>query len=105
MMSTARKRITLQKENVEPAKNDALFWHAVWISAGHPATGALHQVMAWARNKYHYDVRKAKRLAESIRSRYLLEAEEQDDLALRAETKKTLMKKTVGQAVPESLEK
>ena len=46
-------------ENVAPAKSDALFWHAVWLSAGRPPSGALHQVMCNTRNKYHYSVRKA----------------------------------------------
>ena len=91
-------------ENVEPAKKDALFWHGVWLSAGHPNRGELHQVMCWARNKYHYAVRKAKRLAGTMKSRNLLEAAEHGDQALMEEMKMTLGRKSQGQAVPEALD-
>ena len=33
------------KENVAPAKSDALFWHSVWMSEGRPAAGELHIIM------------------------------------------------------------
>ena len=92
------------KENVAPAKKDSLFWHSVWLSAGRPAAGALQQLMSWTRNKYHYAVRKAKRLAGTIRSRRLLEAAAEGDLALMKEMKRTLNRKTYGQAIPESLD-
>ena len=68
LSSTARqagKRENLPgwKENVAPAKKDALFWHSVWMSAGRPTSGGLYQVMRWTRNKFHYAVRRAKRLS------------------------------------------
>ena len=56
------------KENVAPAKKDSLFWHSVWMSAGRPNRGELYNVICWARNKFHYQVRKAKRLAGKIES-------------------------------------
>ena len=31
-------------ENVAPAKEDALFWHATWMSAGRPSSGGLYQL-------------------------------------------------------------
>jgi hypothetical protein len=55
------------KEDFAPLISDSLFWHAVWISAGRPK-GALQHFMAWSMYKYHYAVRKAKRLANSIRA-------------------------------------
>ena len=73
------------KENVAPAKSDALFWHSVWMSAGRPAAGELHRLISWTRNKYHYSVRKAKRLAATIKSRNLLEAAEEVNAALMVE--------------------
>ena len=92
------------EENVAPAKSNALFWHSVWMSAGRPATGELHRLMAWTRNKYHYAVRKAKRLADTIKARNLIEAAEEGNAALMEEMKKTLNKKVDGQSVPECLD-
>ena len=51
------------KENIAPLKRDSRFWHAVWISAGRPTTGALHLVMCHARAKYHRAVKIAKKEA------------------------------------------
>ena len=87
-----------------PAKSDALILHSVWLSAGRPSTGTLHQIMCWTRNKYHYATRKIKRLAASVKARDLLKATENGDAALMTEMKRTLMKKNLGQSVPESLE-
>ena len=92
------------KETVAPAKEDALFWHGVWMSAARPATGELHKLMTWTRNKSHYAVRRAKRMAESIKARNLLEAAEEGNAALMNEMKKSLNKKVVGQSVPECLD-
>jgi hypothetical protein len=61
-------------------------------------------VMCWARNKYHYAVRKAKRLAGNIESRKLLEAAEVGDIALMAEMKRIIGRKDTGQTVPENLD-
>ena len=92
------------KENVAPAKKDALFWHSVWMSAGRPTSGGLYQVMRWTRNKFHYAVRRAKRLAGSIQARKLVTAAEEGNLALMKEMRNTLGKKNQGQSVPESLD-
>ena len=77
---------------------------AVWLSAGRSPSGALHQVMCHTRNKYHYAVRKVKRMGGAIKSSHLLEAAEQGDQALIKEMKNTLDKKQQGQAVPETLD-
>ena len=91
-------------ENVAPAKSDALSWHAIWLSAGRPSSGALFQVMRWTRNKFHYAVRKAKRLAATIKSRKLMEAAEQGNIALMREMRNTMNRKDHGQSIPESLD-
>ena len=46
---------------IQPLKEDSLFWHAVWLSAGRPPTGVLHMVMSHVRCKYHRAVKVAKR--------------------------------------------
>ena len=81
-----------------------MFWHAVWVSAGRPNKGALHSVMAWSRNKFHYGVRRAKRKANSMRAADLQEAAGKGDHDLMEEMKKTLGKQTVCDTMPESLE-
>ena len=40
-------------ESVKPFKNDALFWHSVWLSAGKPINTDLHSMMKSPRNLYH----------------------------------------------------
>ena len=92
------------KENVAPAKEDALFWHSVWKSAGRPNCGELYHLMCWTRNKFHYAVRKAKRLSVNIKSRKLIEAAELGDVNLMFEMKRIIGRKDKGQSVPESLE-
>ena len=72
--------------------------------AGSPNRGELHQVMCWSRNKYHYAVRRAKRMAGTLKCRKLLEAAELGDQELMKEMKMTLGKKSQGQSVPEQLD-
>ena len=49
-------------------------------------------------------VKSAKRLAESMKSRDLLDAAEQGDIKLMEELKKSISKKSSVQSVPESLD-
>ena len=72
-------------------RQDSLFWHSVWISAGRPP-GSLQSVMAWARRKYHTAVKSAKRLAESMKSNDLWMAAEQGDRSLMEELRKSINK-------------
>ena len=39
--------------HVEPFRQDALFWHSIWLGADKPNSGQLYQLMCWSRNKYH----------------------------------------------------
>ena len=89
---------------VGPFKHDSLFWHSVWLSAGRPPSGSLYQVMCHARRKYHFAVKKVKRLASTKKAEQLLEASEEGNVALMKELKKSLDGKSTGQTVPESLE-
>ena len=76
-------------ENVEPYRQEALFWHSVWISARRPgpAEGDLHTMMSRSRNQYHYAVRRLKLDSRLIRAKKLLEASVNGDTELLKEMK------------------
>ena len=69
-------------ENVEQFRQDALFWHSVWISAKRPNTGDLHTMMARSRNQYHYVVRRAKLDCNLAKAKKLFEASVKGDIDL-----------------------
>ena len=46
---------------VKPYKEDAKFWHAIWVSLGRPLNNEVHRVMKYTRNVYHYAVRRVKK--------------------------------------------
>ena len=60
--------------------------------------------MAHARNKYHYAVRKAKKLSKQIRANNLLEAANRGDINLLKEMKKIRAKKKQAQTIPDNVE-
>ena len=61
------------KQNIEPYRQDALFWHAVWLSAGRPINTELLKVMKRTRNMYHLHIRKNKQVLDNIKgNRYRL---------------------------------
>ena len=43
--------LAMWTDEVQPFKDKALFWHAVWQSAGKPINTQLHGIMKRARNK------------------------------------------------------
>ena len=57
---------------VKPFQEEAMFWNAVWTSAGKPINNSLHLIMKKARNLYHYAIRKCKKAAEKIKKDKLL---------------------------------
>lgn len=59
---------------VKPSKNDAGFWHNIWISAGRPLNNNLHKNMKHTRNIYHYNLRKCKKSQDQIKRNKLLNA-------------------------------
>ena len=59
---------------VQPIRDDALFWNAVWKSAGKPLNTTLHTIMKKTRNAYHYAIRKCKRASEHLRKDKLLQS-------------------------------
>ena len=91
------------RDKVKPFRDDSIFWHGVWQSAGRPNKGALYSVMVRTRNLYHYSVRKVMKQADQIRANNLLEASERGDLDLLREMKKLNNKKS-SQKLPETVE-
>ena len=65
--STRKAKLPNWKEDVDPVKDTAHFWNAVWKSAGKPVNCHLHSIMKRTRNKYHLEIRKKKRLLERIK--------------------------------------
>ena len=59
---------------VKPFKDEALFWHSIWLSAGKPLNTNLHAIMKRTRNVYHYHIRKCRRSQETVKKNKLLDA-------------------------------
>ena len=51
------KAIPGWREDVEPQRQDSLFWHNIWLSAGKPNKGVMFEIMKRTRDIYHYAVR------------------------------------------------
>ena len=62
------------KEDVDPVKDTAHFWNAVWKSAGKPVNCELHIIMKRTRNQYHYMIRKKKILLEQFKREGMLKS-------------------------------
>ena len=75
---TKRNNITKDKimpgwsDIVKPFRDDAIFWNAIWTSAGKPINTNLHHIMKRTRNIYHYAIRKCKRATDCIKKDKLL---------------------------------
>ena len=76
------------QEQVLPFQEDARFWYSVWRSAGRPDHGALHDIMARTRNRYHYSVRRARKNAHYVRAKKIFEASEAGNIDLLQEMKR-----------------
>ena len=64
---TGKQMLPNWKEDVDPVKDTAHFWNAVWKSAGRPLNCQVHSIMKRTRNKYHLEIRKKKRLLERMK--------------------------------------
>ena len=62
------------KEEINPFRDNALFWNSVWISAGKPKNTVLHNIMKRTRNVYHYQIRKSRKMADILKKNTLLNA-------------------------------
>ena len=92
------------KVHVEPFRQDALFWHSVWLSAEKPNSGQLFRLMQWSRNKYHYAIRKLSKQSDNIMAENLLEASEQSEIDLLMEMKRIKGSKPKGQTIPDEID-
>ena len=62
------------KTFVKPFRDNAYFWHQVWVSAGRPLNTELHRIMKKTRNIFHFQYRKCKKSEELITKNKLLDA-------------------------------
>ena len=81
-------------EDVEPLRQQALYWGRVWKKEGRPSVGWLHDTYVKKRSQYHYAVRRAKARSDLHKAESLLVAALQGDAALMKEMK--LIKKGGG---------
>ena len=87
--------------DVKPFQEEALFWHAIWISAGKPLNNTLHNIMKRTRNIYHYQIRKCKRSVDIIRKNKLLDACINSNGDIFSELRKLRQVKT---SIPETMD-
>ena len=73
-MKNRSKVIPGWNDLVKPFKDEALFWHSIWLSAGKPLNTNLHAIMKRTRNVYHYHIRKCRRSQETVKKNKLLDA-------------------------------
>lgn len=73
-LSTKKTAIANWNNEIQPYKDKAQFWHAIWISAGKPLNSELHKIMKKTRNIYHYQIRKCKQAADRLKKNSLLDA-------------------------------
>ena len=66
---TKKTTIFRWNEDLQPFKDEAMFWHSIWLSAGRPVNTVLHQIMKKTRNIYHYQIRKNRKMAECIKKK------------------------------------
>ena len=69
-----KKSIPGRNDDVKPFREEAMFWHSLWISAGKPINNTLHNVMKKTRNVYHYQIRKCRKAVEALKRDKLLNA-------------------------------
>ena len=75
-------------QEVEPYRQDSIYWHNVWLRESRPSNGWLHETMVRKRTLYHYAVRKLKRKVNLKRAEKLFEASMVGDVDLLKEMKK-----------------
>ena len=76
------------KQFVEPFQQNAKFWHAIWVSAEKPVNTELHSIMKRTRNRFHYQIRRCRRVEQYLKNQKIIENCINDDKDLFAEVKR-----------------
>ena len=76
------------KEFVEPLQKNAQFWYAIWLSAGKPLNTELHSIMKRTKNRFHYQIRRCRRVENFLKNQKIIENCITDDKDLFEEIKK-----------------
>ena len=74
-------------EEVEPFRQQSIYWHNVWLREGRPSHGWLHETMVKRRTQYHHAVRRLKRRLDLTRAKKLFQASMLGDTNLLKEMK------------------
>ena len=69
-----KKKLPEWKKDVDPVKDTAHFWHAIWKAAGKSINCHLHTIMKKTRNRYHLIIRKKRRLLERMKRDNMLQS-------------------------------
>ena len=72
-------------QDVEPSRQESIYWGEVWKKEGRPSTGWLHATYIRKKAQYHYAVRRAKARSDRTKAEKLLSAALQGDTALLQE--------------------
>ena len=72
--SGEKKSVAGWGEAVKPYREEAYFWHQVWMSYGRPQNTDLHTMMKRTRNKYHYEYKKCSKAQDRVKRNKLLDA-------------------------------
>ena len=67
-----KKHIPGWTEAVKPFREEAYFWHQVWMSYGRPLNTEIHVMMKKTKNRYHYQYNKYRRAEDKIKRSKLL---------------------------------
>ena len=62
-----RSNVPGWSEYVKPFRDDSVFWHSIWVSAGRPLNTNLHTIMKRTRSKYHYAIHSVKKQESILR--------------------------------------
>ena len=69
-----KKIIPGWSDHVKPFREEAYFWHQLWVSYGKPLNTDIHKMMKKTRNKYHYEYKKCCKADLKIKSSKLLDS-------------------------------
>jgi hypothetical protein len=71
---SSRKKVPGWNVQVKPFRDNARFWHAVWVSADKPLNCKVHNIMRRTKNIFHYQFKKCRKAESQIKKQQLLSA-------------------------------